>query len=176
MSRALSRSASNSGSRAAASARRGDEIAGMNERALQPRVAERLVRILLESRRRRGRRSSLVSSALRRSPAYRSCRRAPRRHGAPSPCRPWRCSLPAMFIRQPRSPASSVSAPLRLDLAAFSLTIASESSPYLTAKVPPKPQQISLSSSSTSLRPSTLASNWRGWFLTPSSRKPEQES
>ena len=67
-------------------------------------------------------------------------------------------------------------APVSTTLRAFASTIAPEMSLYFTAKVPPKPQHTSLSSSSTSVRPSTLARSLRGWLRTPSSRNPEQES
>ena len=46
--------------------------------------------------------------------------------------------------------------------ALFCVTIAFDSSPYLAAKAPPKPQQTSRSGRSTSLSPSTLASSLRG--------------
>ena len=65
--------------------------------------------------------------------------------------------------------------PLALMFAHFSSTIAVEISPYLTANVPPKPQQCSQSFISVTATP-TCASNARGWDLTPSSRNPEQES
>ncbi len=80
-----------------------------------------------------------------------------------------------MFKRQPRSPASSVAALEDSTLAHFSDAILPEMSPYLTAKVPPKPQQISASRISVRVKPLTLASNLRGCALTPSSRRPEQE-
>ena len=51
-----------------------------------------------------------------------------------------------------------------------------EISPNLSAKVPPKPQQVSLSAISLSSSPGTRASSSRGWPLTPISRSPEQES
>ena len=89
---------------------------------------------------------------------------------------PSRCSLPAMFIRQPRSPASSVSAPVAAMSADLSPTMAFEISGYFTQKVPPKPQQTSASGSSRSVRPCTEPSSRRGCCLTPSSRRPEQES
>ena len=56
------------------------------------------------------------------------------------------------------------------------VTMRVEISGYLTQNVPPKPQQTSLSSISTSSSPSTLASSSRGCRLTPSSRRPEQLS
>ena len=43
-------------------------------------------------------------------------------------------------------------------------------------EVPPKPQQISASRISVRVNPATLASSLRGCALTPSSRRPEQES
>src|SRR5712672_415051 len=89
---------------------------------------------------------------------------------------PSRCSLPAMFIRQPRSPAISMPAPLAATLAAFLATIAFEMSGYLTQKVPPKPQHTSGSRISVSVSPRTVPSSRRGWTRTPSSRNPEQES
>jgi hypothetical protein len=42
-----------------------------------------------------------------------------------------------MFIRQPRSPASTVSAPVAAISAVFFSTIAFEMSGYFTQKVPP---------------------------------------
>ena len=81
-----------------------------------------------------------------------------------------------MFIRQPRSPASSRSAPVRSIASAFSSTIAFEIAGYLTQNVPPKPQQTLSPSSGRSSRPSTAASKARGWSWTPSSRSPEQLS
>src|SRR6266478_4619898 len=90
--------------------------------------------------------------------------------------RPRRWTLPAMFSRQPRSPASTASAPVPAMSASLSLTILSEMSGYLMQKVPPKPQQTSAPGSSLRLSPSTDASSWRGWSLTPSSRSPEHPS
>src|SRR5215212_146103 len=93
-----------------------------------------------------------------------------------STIRPSRQSLPAMFMRQPRSPASSVGAPVSAMRFVLSSTMAFEMSPYFTAKVPPKPQQTSESAISTSSRPGMLARSRRGWRATPSSRRPEHES
>ena len=56
---------------------------------------------------------------------------------------PRRDSLPAILRRQPRSPASTVSAPVAAMSAALSATILSEISGYLTQNVPPKPQHTS---------------------------------
>src|SRR6266446_857853 len=90
--------------------------------------------------------------------------------------RPRRWSLPAMFSRQPRSPASTASAPVPAMSASLSLTILSEMSGYLMQKVPPKPQHTSAPGSSLRLSPPTDASSRRGWSLTPSSRSPEHPS
>ena len=81
-----------------------------------------------------------------------------------------------MFIRQPRSPASTRSAPVASISAVLSLTILVEISGYLTQNVPPKPQQTSASGSSTSSSPRTVRNRSRGCCLMPSSRRPEQES
>ena len=60
---------------------------------------------------------------------------------------------------------------------AFLPTMALEISGYLTQNVPPKPQQTSASGISRERQARrTLASSWRGCALTPSSRRPEQES
>src|SRR5262249_10080813 len=75
---------------------------------------------------------------------------------------PLRESLPAMFMQQPRSPASTVPAPVETMFATLASTIALEMSPYLTAKVPPKPQHTSLSGSSMSFRPLTVSRRRRG--------------
>tara|TARA_R110002096_G_scaffold128486_2_gene276715 strand:+ start:1948 stop:2205 length:258 start_codon:yes stop_codon:yes gene_type:complete len=77
--------------------------------------------------------------------------------------RPSRESLPAMFIRQPRSAASSVSAPVAAIWRVLSETMAVEISGYFTAKVPPKPQQAFSPSNGTSFRPSTCSSSLSGW-------------
>src|SRR2546423_9081854 len=90
--------------------------------------------------------------------------------------RPRRWSLPAMFKRQPRSPASTASAPVPTMSASLSLTILSEMSGYLMQKVPPQPQHTSAPGSSLRLSPPTEASSRRGWALTPSSRSPEHPS
>ena len=60
-------------------------------------------------------------------------------------CRPCSC-------RQPRSPASSVSAPAAAIAAVFFSTMALEMSGYLTQNVPPKPQQTSASGISVELQ------------------------
>ena len=84
----------------------------------------------------------------------RSCRPAPRRRGAPRRGEPSRFSLPAMFIRQPRSPASSVSAPVAaMCVGLLASTMALEMSGYFTQNVPPKPQQTSAPCISISSRP-----------------------
>src|SRR5690625_5555705 len=66
-----------------------------------------------------------------------------------------------MFIRQEASPATTKSAPLETTLAALSVTIASEVASFLTAKVPPKPQQESDSGRLTTSMPSTARSSFR---------------
>src|SRR5690625_1775928 len=75
---------------------------------------------------------------------------------------PRRWSLPAIFIRQPRSPASRSSAPLSSMFSTFFVTIESDICGYLTQKVPPKPQQASVSAISASFRPCMPASSLRG--------------
>src|SRR5262249_567538 len=89
---------------------------------------------------------------------------------------PSRWSLPAMFMRQPRSPAIRRSAPVAATLAAFLPTMALEMLGYLTQKVPPKPQHTSASRMSLSTSPRTEPSRRRGCTRTPSSRRPEQAS
>src|SRR6476620_8718412 len=56
---------------------------------------------------------------------------------------PVRRSLPSMFSMQPRSPSTTAPAPLARMFSHFSSTIAVEMLPYLSANVPPKPQQCS---------------------------------
>src|SRR3546814_19744249 len=70
-----------------------------------------------------------------------------------------------MFIRQPRSPASNVPAPVAATAAHLSVTMRSEMSGYLTQKVPPKPQQTSAPASSRSSSPRHEASSRRGCCL-----------
>ena len=60
-----------------------------------------------------------------------------------------------MFIRQQRSPARTVCAPVASMSAAFSSAILTEISGYLTQKVPPKPQHTSASACSSIDSPST---------------------
>src|SRR5262249_7945483 len=128
------------------------------ERLLQVGVHQRHMGVLLELEGGR-----LVHQPLRPSPmagpsaipartsaTWRDFTRAPRR-----------ASLPAMFSRHPRSPASSVPPslpPARVFSmsAALSVTMLSEISGYLMQKVPPKPQQTSAPGSSFSSSPSTL--------------------
>src|SRR5690625_7398070 len=78
--------------------------------------------------------------------------------------------LPPLFIRQEASPATTKSAPLETTLAALSVTIASEVASFLTAKVPPKPQQESDSGRLTTSMPSTARSSFRGRGPTFSTR------
>src|SRR5262249_34908623 len=156
--------------------------ADMAERLLQRCVAQRAVHVLLEA-------VALGWMALHHHRGRRRVHREPSpiagRSAMPASTSatwraftalPSRLSLPAMLSRQPRSPASSVPAPVAAMSAVLSETILLEISGYLTQKVPPKPQQSSAPGSSTSFSPSTAASNRRGCALTPSSRKPEQES
>src|SRR5262249_34671062 len=89
---------------------------------------------------------------------------------------PSRDSLPAMFIRHPRSPASSTPAPLAVTLAIFLRTMSLEISGYLTQNVPPKPQHTSASFISATRNPFIEASSRRGWLRMSSSRRPEQLS
>ena len=86
------------------------EVARMDERALQTRVGQRVVGVLLELRRGRDR-------AHRSRPFWASPIAGPSAMPARTSATwraltgdPSRWSLPAMFIRQPRSPASTVSA------------------------------------------------------------------
>src|SRR5581483_4877978 len=139
------------------------------ERALQLRVGECCPRIGFEGGRGGSHGRSQIAGS-ESSPARTSatCRTAI--------LRPWRDSLPAMFIRQPRSPASSMPAPVAAIRSALRSTMALEMSGYLTEKVPPKPQQTSASPISTSSSPLTVRRSCRGCSLTPSSRSPEQLS
>src|SRR5215469_872585 len=149
----------------------GESAAQIDHRALQIGIAERMVRVGLEG-----------AAGCLHVPSPGSPSAGPATPASTSAtCRtlvrsPARSSLPAMLSRQPMSPASKVSAPAARMLPVFSSTILSEMSPYLIAKVPPKPQQTSQSRISFSVNPATLASSWRGCALTPSSRRPEQAS
>jgi hypothetical protein len=118
---------------------------------------------------------TLCPALLRRgcSDRGRPCRPAPRPRGAPSPS-PSRFSLPAMFIRQPRSPASSVSAPVAATSGPChrpcgrrSRVLHAEGAAEAAAGL-----RVGISTS-VSPRP---AEQRRGCALTPSSRRPEQES
>ncbi len=64
----------------------------------------------------------------------------------------------------------------RGDIGRFVAHHAFDISGYLTQNVPPKPQQTSGVAISLSRSPSTDPSRRRGCSLTPSSRRPEQES
>src|SRR6185437_5119723 len=149
----------------------GKASAQIDHRALQIGIAERMARVGFEGA--AGRLHAPPSGSPSAGPATPASTSAMCRTLVRSPAR---SSLPAMLSRQPMSPASSVSAPEARMLPVFSSTILSEMSPYLIAKVPPKPQQTSQSRISLSVRPATLASSLRGCALTPSSRRPEQES
>src|SRR5262249_35646649 len=145
----------------------------MDERPLQLGIIERAPGVVLEAAAGGVLHQSVFDSPLGGTPVMPA-----------SPSATWRTaigrtsrfSLPAMLSRQPRSPASRVPAPVAAMSAVFSLTILSEIAGYLTQNVPPKPQQISAPGNSASRRPSTVASSLRGCCLTPSSRRPEQES
>ena len=93
------------------------------------------------------------------------------------PACPRRCSLPAMFIRQPRSPASSVSAPVAAMCSAFLLDDGVGDVGILDAERAAEAaadigvvQLLQLEA----LR--RCASSLRGCALMPSSRRPEQQS
>src|SRR5262245_27849140 len=129
----------------------------MAERALQLRVIERALGILLEAM--AGGVLHQPDSPIAGPSAIPASTSATWRTAIG---RPSRWSLPAMLSRQPRSPASRVPAPVAAMSAVFSLTILSEMAGYLMQKVPPKPQQISAPGNSASRRPSTVASNVRG--------------
>ena len=148
MSRAWSRSASNSGRPSAALPALFDEaLLHITQRLLQLRVLQGLVGILGEAM---GAGTPWVQSVdveLAASPMAGVSQQSARTSAMWRACtgEPRRFSLPAMFIRQPRSPASSNSAWLASTQAAFSETILLEISGYFTQKVPPKPQQTSAS-------------------------------
>src|SRR5690349_18237595 len=112
----------------------------LGERILQVGIDQRRVRIVLEvvgGRLHQPRPSGSPMAAASPMPASTSATWRTRT------ALPSRCSLPAMFIRQPRSPASSVSAPEAAMSVVLSPTMALEISGYFTQKVPPKPQQTS---------------------------------
>src|SRR6185437_15139479 len=94
------------------------------ERVLQIGVTQRIVRIVLEVA--CGRLHQRFSPMAASSPMSASTSATWRTFTA----RPSRCSLPAMFIRQPRSPASSVPAPVAAMSPVFSPTMALEISGY----------------------------------------------
>ena len=104
MSRPRSRSASNSGSPARAAPRLaaspGATLASARCSCASPSAARALS---LKA----GEVDFMGVMGARRSPDRRARRPAPRPRGGRQLLRPWRDSLPAMFIRQPRSPASS---------------------------------------------------------------------
>src|SRR5262249_49449233 len=157
-----------------------DEIGLENlQRLLELAIRKRGVRVLLEARRCRGLAHDapavccLGGAAMAGSPVIPASTSATCRTSMPAPSR---ARLPAMFIRQPRSPANSVPAPLARALATFLATMTLEISGYLTQNVPPNPQQTSASCISVRVNPATVASSLRGCAFTPSSRRPEQES
>src|SRR6266851_257709 len=83
---------------------------------------------------------------------------------------PARLKPPAICIKQLESLATTYSTPLFTIRASFSCRIAFEISPYLTEKVPPKPQQVSGASISIKSTSRTARISRRGWSDTPSSR------
>src|SRR5690348_5326318 len=68
----------------------------------------------------------------------------------------WRCSPPKMCIRQELSTAVTYSAWVLSMSCIFSASIAADTSPIFTAKVPPKPQQRSTLGRSSNSMPRTL--------------------
>ena len=70
---------------------------------------------------------------------------------------------PPMCIRQLLSQAAKASAPVADAKSSLSFSIAPEISGYFTEKVPPKPQQTSDCSISTSSMPGSVFSRARGW-------------
>src|SRR5262245_5161629 len=156
-----------------------DEAESAAEHALQLRIGNRGPGVLLERRRGDGERHGLACASWTGVSPIGGASVMPARTSATWRTAiglPSRCNLPAMFIRQPRSPASSVSAPVATMCSVFLPTITLEIAGYLTQKVPPNPQQTSDSRISSSRNPPTVASSLRGCALTPSSRRPEQES
>ena len=83
---------------------------------------------------------------------------------------PRRRSPPPMCIRHELSQAQTPSAPEATIAASFSSSIALETSAFLTANVPPKPQHSSASGRSTSSTPARRASSRNGASPTRSSR------
>ena len=88
--------------------------------------------------------------------------------GRTSMPRRWR--PPPMCIRHELSQAHTAPAPLATTAASFSSSIAVETSAFLTANVPPKPQHSSASGSSTSSTPGAARSSRSGASPTRSSR------
>ena len=81
----------------------------------------------------------------------------------------WRLKAPLMCMRQELSTAEQTSAPLSRMRCTLSESMAAETSGFLMAKVPPKPQHCSLSGRSTSVRPRTSRSKRAG--LSPTRRE-----
>ena len=75
-----------------------------------------------------------------------------------------------MLSVQPPSLQMSVSAPVALMHSTLSFTMAPEISPYLTAKVPPNPQQRSGALISARVTPGTVVISERGSFEIPMPR------
>ena len=89
---------------------------------------------------------------------------------------PWRCSLPAMFIRQPRSPASSVPAPEAAIAAVLLLDDGVGDVGILDAERAAEAAADVGVLQFGERQPATDFRSRRGWSRTPSSRRPEQES
>ena len=70
-----------------------------------------------------------------------------------------RCMIPPMCIRQALSPVTRYSAPVDITLRALSAPIATDTSEFLTQKVPPKPQHWSESGNGTRSMPRTAFSS-----------------
>ena len=81
-----------------------------------------------------------------------------------------RDSPPPMCIRQELSPAVQTSARVASTLRILSASMAVDTSAFLTANVPPKPQHTSASGSSTRSSPATWRSSRSGRSPTRSSR------
>ena len=84
---------------------------------------------------------------------------------------PFRCSPPAMCIRQLTSVATSVSAPLASMFAILRSRRLPDTSLNFTANRPPKPQQVSASGSGQRGGPQ-LSEHASAWRATPRPRKP----
>src|SRR5439155_175313 len=145
---------------------RGDEIAlYLLQVALVLRIAHVVMRALLEMHRCDLHRYSLPVPARTSATCNTRVLLSPRRRKRPS-----------ILRIQPKSPSTTASAPLLAICWHLLSARRVEISPYLSAKVPPKPQHVSHSVISLIFKPGTFASSVRGCCLTPISRKPAQES